>query len=78
MHNNHKYFAVSRGSPTFYYVRSGSTYSNSGGTIHSATRIIIHDLVNYTTQDYDVALIEVCITFNVSIYSEMCITYFLW
>jgi hypothetical protein len=77
MHNKHLYIAVYRGSSRYYNVRSGSTYFNTGGTIHSATRIIIHENVNYTTNDYDVALIEVCISLNVSIYNKICVTYLL-
>jgi len=56
-------------------VRSGSTNSNSGGTLHSATRVIVHESYNSSIRDYDVALIQVCVLFIVSIYNEMCITY---
>jgi hypothetical protein len=56
-------------------VRAGSTYYGSGGTIHNATRVIIHERYNDSNYDYDVALVQVCISFNVSIYNEMCITY---
>jgi hypothetical protein len=56
-------------------VRSGSTYSSTGGTIHNATRIIVHENYEISTEDYGVALVEVSISFNVSIYNEMSITY---
>jgi len=48
-------------------VRSGSTYSNSGGTLHSATNIIIHE--NYDFSEYDVAVVQVspAFTFNDSV-----------
>ena len=53
---------------------SGSTSSNSGGTIHSVERIIVHESYNDNTKDYDVAIVQVSISFNVSIYSEIFIT----
>jgi hypothetical protein len=56
-------------------VRSGSNYSTSGGTIHAATSVIINENINFTNWDYDIALVQVSISFNVSIYREMCITY---
>jgi len=52
-------------------VRSGSTYTNSGGTLHSATSVITHENVNYQSWDYDIALVQVCISFNVSMYNEI-------
>jgi len=56
-------------------VRAGSTYSNTGGTIHTVTRIIVNANYNSNTIDYDVAVMQVCISFNVSIHIAMCITY---
>jgi hypothetical protein len=52
-------------------VRSGSTYSNSGGTIHSATRIIVHESYNEDTMDFDVALVQVSINFSAPLYNEI-------
>ena len=49
---------------------AGSTYSTFGGTHHSATRVIIHESYNPSNLDYDVALVQVCISFNVWIYNE--------
>jgi len=51
-------------------VLAGSTYSNSGGTLHSVTSVIIHERYNPSNFDYDVALIQVSIPFNGSIYNE--------
>ena len=56
-------------------MRVGSTYSNTGGTIHTVTRIVVNANYNSNTTDYDVAVLQVCIYFNVSIHNEMCITY---
>ncbi|GFG33054.1 hypothetical protein Cfor_00060, partial [Coptotermes formosanus] len=47
-------------------VRSGSTYSNSGGTIHSATKVTVHGSYNSDTQDYDVAIVQVSPAFTTS------------
>ena len=46
-------------------VMSGSTYSNSGGTVHIVTKVIVHEDVNFHTWDYDIALLQVCISFRV-------------
>jgi hypothetical protein len=59
----------------FFSVTAGSTYSNTGGTIHTATRIAVHRNYNSNTMDYDVPFVQVFISFNVSIYNAMCITY---
>jgi len=68
-------FSVYRNPVSSYTVRSGSTFSNSGGTIHNVSRIVIHPNYNRITLDFDVALLQVCISFNVSIYNVICITY---
>lgn len=47
-------------------VRSGSTNSNSGGTLHSATRVIVHESYNSSIRDYDFALIQVSPAFTFS------------
>ena len=57
-------------------MRSGSSNSSSGGTLHSVTRVIIHENNNGFDWDFDVAVMQVSISFNVSIYNEMCITYY--
>jgi hypothetical protein len=51
-------------------VKAGSTYSNSGGTLHSAKSVIKHEGFSPYNFDYDVALVQVCISFNGSIYNE--------
>jgi hypothetical protein len=56
-------------------VRVGSTFSSTGGVIHNAARIITHPNYNTRTLDFDIALVQVCISFNVSIYNEMSITH---
>jgi len=56
-------------------VRSGSTLSNSVGTLHIAISVSTYEKFNNSNSDYDVALLEFCIAFNVSIDNEMCITY---
>jgi trypsin len=47
-----------------FSVRAGSTYSNTGGTIYSATRIIVNSNYSSNTQDYDVALVQVSTAFS--------------
>lgn len=47
-------------------VRSGSTYSTSGGTIHTVTNVIVHENISYTNWDYDIALVQVSPAFNFS------------
>jgi hypothetical protein len=54
-------------------VLAGSSYPTSGGNIHSVRSLIVYE--NDYFLEYDIALMEVSISFNVSIYSEMCITY---
>lgn len=73
-HTKHQYFAVYRFSLNSITVRSGSTFSNSGGTIHNATTILIDEKYDSNTEDFGVALVQVCISFNESIYNEICIT----
>jgi len=70
-----QYFAVYRNPVSAYTLRSGSTNHNSGGTLHNVSQRIIHPSYNSRTLDFDIALLQVCISFNVSIYNEMCITY---
>jgi hypothetical protein len=41
-------------------LRAGSTYSNSGGTIHQVSQVIRHGSYNEDTIDYDIALLRVC------------------
>ena len=71
--HKHQHFAVYRSVPRDFIVMSGSAYPTSGGTIHSVRSFIAHE--NAFITDYDVAVVEVSISFNVSIYSEMCITH---
>jgi len=49
-----------------FTVRVGSTFSNSGGTIFSASRIIRHASYNSNTLDFDVALVQVSSTITFS------------
>jgi hypothetical protein len=58
-----------RMSDNFISVRSGSTFSSSGGTIHSARRKIVHENYRENPKDYDVALVQVCVNFSVSLYN---------
>ena len=55
------------GSTKLFSVTAGSTYSNTGGSIHSVARIIVNGSDNRNTLDYDVAPVQVCIFFSVSI-----------
>jgi hypothetical protein len=50
---------------------AGSTYSDIGGTIHRVEKIIVHENYISTTSDYNVAVAQVSISFNASIYNEM-------
>jgi len=52
-------------------VRSGSTYSNSDGNLHDVVKVIAHNRYNWITYDYDVALLQVRISFNVLMYNKM-------
>jgi len=63
--------------PGDYTVRSGSTDYLTGGTLHTITRMIIHEKYNWRNLDYDVALVEVCISFNASIYNKTSIRFLL-
>jgi trypsin len=47
-------------------VRSGSTYSNSSGTIHNATNVLIDEKYENFTEAFGVALLEVDPPFNFS------------
>jgi len=73
--HKHQYFAVYRYKPSDFVMSSDSNNPTSGGTIHSVTNIIVHERFNSSNWDYDVALVQVRITFNVTIYNEMCIIY---
>jgi len=39
--------------------RAGSSFIGSGGTVHPAAEIISHPLNNYSTFDFDVAVVRV-------------------
>jgi len=54
---------------------AGSTYSNSGGSIHTAIDGFYHGSYNSNTMDYDVALLKASIKFSVSLCNEICINY---
>ena len=71
----YQYFALYRYKPRHFVVTSGSNYPNSGGTIYGVTNIIVHERFNTSNWDYDVALVQVCIYYNVTIHNEMCIMY---
>jgi hypothetical protein len=58
-----------------YTVRAGSSNYLTGGTVHTPTRTIVHEKYSWRTYDYNVALVEVCISFNASIYNKISITY---
>jgi len=47
--------------------RSGSTLSNFGGTLHNAISIIANKKFNNSNSDSNVTLVEVCISFSLSI-----------
>ncbi|CAG5037487.1 unnamed protein product [Parnassius apollo] len=44
-------------SPTYYSIRVGSTYLNTGGKIHTISAIIIHESYNSPPRDNDVAVL---------------------
>ena len=64
-HNKHQYFAVYRDGN--YTVRGGGDTPYFGGTLYGVARIIKHQNFNVYTFDYDIALVQVCISFSVSI-----------
>jgi len=67
MHNRHQYLAVYRDGPVYYNVRAGGNSPYAGGTLYGVARIIKHQNFNVYTFDYDIALVQVCISFSVSI-----------
>jgi hypothetical protein len=48
---------------------AGSIYSDIGGNTHRPEKIIVHENYNSNTHDYDVAVVQVSISFNVSIHN---------
>lgn len=45
-------------------MRAGSSYLESGGYVYSVSRGYIHGYFNYTTADYDIAVLEVSSPFD--------------
>ncbi|CAH2218685.1 jg22278 [Pararge aegeria aegeria] len=43
-------------SPVYFSVRVGSTYLNTGGTLHSVSEVIVHRSYNTPVRDYDIAV----------------------
>lgn len=56
-------------SPTNFKILVGTTYSNRFGEKYDVSRIILHQKYNSTTQDYDIALMQLStqLQFNASI-----------
>ncbi|XP_022904838.1 trypsin-7-like [Onthophagus taurus] len=42
-----------------FSIRSGSSMANSGGTIHSISRLVVHGSYNSRTLDFDIALAQI-------------------
>ena len=55
-------------------VRAGSVYHYSGGTVHQVIRVNYHSSYNRETNDYDVAVLKVCIDFDFPIDSANYLT----
>jgi hypothetical protein len=51
-------------------LRAGSTYSNSGGTIHSVAQAIKHKSYNAISMDYDIGVLRVCIDEGTLMYHD--------
>jgi hypothetical protein len=56
-------------------VRAGSEFYDDGGTVHHVTGGYYHDLFNLSNADYDVAVLKVCIDFDIPIDSADFVTY---
>jgi len=62
-----------RVSANYLTVRACSTYHASGGTVHNVIGVYYHGSYNSNTADYEVAILQVCTEFNMSIDSGMCV-----
>jgi len=60
-----------RVSSNYLTVRTCSTYHDNGGTVYNVTGILVHGSYDPFLLDYDVAVLKVCIEFNMPIDSEM-------
>ncbi|KDR22111.1 Trypsin-1 [Zootermopsis nevadensis] len=56
--------ALSKKAASRLSLRAGSTYSNSGGTVHQVSQVIRHASYNEDTIDYDIALLKVSSAFS--------------
>ncbi|XP_069685332.1 trypsin beta-like [Periplaneta americana] len=52
------------GSASSLTLRAGSTYSNTGGTVHQVSQAIRHGSYNANTLDYDIAVLKVSSAFS--------------
>ncbi|XP_052745360.1 trypsin CFT-1-like isoform X2 [Bicyclus anynana] len=69
-------FVASNGqqvSPVYFSVRVGSTYLNTGGTVHPVSEVIIHQNYNTPVRDYDIAVMT--LTSRVTLTSAVATAY---
>jgi hypothetical protein len=67
-------FFIYRYNSRFLRVRAGSEFFNGGGTVHNVIGGFYHGLFNISKADYDVAILKVCIDFDIPIDSANCVT----
>jgi hypothetical protein len=67
-------FSIYRYNTRFLTVRAGSDSYYSGGTKHNITGGFYHGLYNVDSYDYDVAVLKVCIDFDIPTDSANCVT----
>ncbi|GLV38097.1 Spermathecal endopeptidase 1 [Carabus blaptoides fortunei] len=60
------YYFVSGAEPSHFTLRAGSSIRETGGSVHQIKRIIQHPNFNEQTADYDYALIEVAVPFDLT------------
>jgi hypothetical protein len=58
-------FPTYRAQSKYLTVRAGSEYHDDGGTIHNVTGGFYHESFNLSNADYDVAVLKVCIDFDI-------------
>jgi hypothetical protein len=67
-------FSTCRANSYILTVRAGSEFHDGGGTIHRIKGGFYHELFNVYNFDYDVAVLKVCIDFDIPTDSANCVT----
>jgi hypothetical protein len=69
-------FCIYRVNTYLLKVRAGSEFYSEGGTIHNVIGGFYHELFDLSNADYDVAVLKVCIDFDIPTGSANCVTCF--